>query len=147
FRVMSDALRPGPGKAKELRRWKRDDGAMRGAVADAFALLRYGHCKPRDERAEHFGIDKDIYAVLRKIAAALLFRLCDEAERAWLRARFAQTWNSGNSKINNLRNPRRETPADRHDAGEDGIRKAAAQQFGKFSGKFYARPLSPDDDA
>jgi hypothetical protein len=77
FAVMCDELKP-----KEA-----DKAWMRGAVADAFLLLRYGHCKRGETRAKHFKVSKDVYYAIRKLAHGVFVLEMDRATQAWERAR------------------------------------------------------------
>ena len=78
YKMICDELKP---KDKDLK-W------MRGAVADAFLLIRYGHCKRIGERSAFFRVDNSVYGVVRKVAHGVLLQMIADAEKAWRRARF-----------------------------------------------------------
>lgn len=73
----------------ELKPKERDYPWMQGAVADAFILIRYGHCKPVALRALSFRVDNAVYRVIRKMAFAIMHEMVDEAIRRFTIARCA----------------------------------------------------------
>lgn len=101
---------------------------MQGAVADAFNELRCGPkgVMPLSERARQFGVRKDVYGVMRRVAGRVL-----DDYLASARARF-------------IRAMRREldSPGIRHsDSGEGGKYFVQGQD-----GRYRATPLGHDDD-
>jgi len=72
---------------EELKPKEADKAWMRGAVADAFLMVRYGHCKPGILRAKKFKIGKDVYYTIRKLAYGVLLLEVDRATQAWERSR------------------------------------------------------------
>jgi hypothetical protein len=104
----------------------RDRAWMQGAVADAFLLLRYGHCKSLSQRAKHFEVDHDAYAAIRKVAHGIFNTLRADAERLWKIARFS----------------RGRAPSKEHATGEGGTTTAQRASIGSYR----AGPL-PDADA
>ena len=66
----------------------KDKPWMQGAVADAFMLVRDGRCKPSRDRAKRFRVGHETYESVRKLAGGIFTQMIDEAETAWVRARF-----------------------------------------------------------
>lgn len=87
---------------------------IRGAIADAFLLVRYGAyagpldlsqihkdrrnlyrnmraCRPKAVRgrAKHFKVDVLAYGAMRKLAEGVFYRYVWDAQRQWLRCRFS----------------------------------------------------------
>jgi hypothetical protein len=77
FAVLCDELKP-----KEA-----DKAWMRGAVADAFLLVRHGHCKPGKLRARKFRVAEEAYYTIRKLCYGVLLLEVDRATQAWERSR------------------------------------------------------------
>jgi hypothetical protein len=59
---------------------------VQGAIADAFLLLRTGHCKPLQLRARRFRVDISAYSAMRKLAHGVLLEWLSRAERGWYSA-------------------------------------------------------------
>ena len=77
FAAIRDELKPDPS----------DFDWIRGAVADAFLLVRHGHCKTGSLRARKFGVSKDAYYTMRKLAYGVFVLEIDRATQAWERSR------------------------------------------------------------
>jgi hypothetical protein len=56
---------------------------IRGAVADAYLLIRVGECKPYKVRAKRFRVGGETYAGMRKLAYSVLLEWLSRAERGW----------------------------------------------------------------
>lgn len=144
FAAMADVMRPSEKNVKAFKRWQKDVPTIQGAIADAFLLLRDGTCKPQKDRAMGFKVEEAVYSALRKVAAAVLFQLCNEAEQAWIFARFAQGNYSAPKKNKDLRNPARNSPGNRHDTF--GIEERnRCEDFRRADGNYTARPFTSAD--
>lgn len=76
FNAICDELHPKP----------KDKPWMRGAVADAYLLVRHGYCKPSKLRARKFRVRRDDYLVIRKLAYCVLLVEVDRATQAFERS-------------------------------------------------------------
>lgn len=76
FRALCEELRP----RQKDKRW------MMAAVSDAFLLLRYGECKPLQERAKSVCAYVEEYALIRKIAHGVMIGWLDKSIREWKKA-------------------------------------------------------------
>jgi hypothetical protein len=75
---------------ERFRPKKKDLPWIRGTVADAYLLLRYGRCKPYEDRAKQFKVDVSAYSAMRKVSTSIVWLMLDEADKAWTRARHAK---------------------------------------------------------
>lgn len=99
---------------------------IRGAIADAFYILRDGRCVPAEERAKQYGVRKVDYSAVRKTASGVFDAITGTAWGDYYRAR---RWD-------------RESPGIRHNVGEDW----ELNSFGMAAGCYAASPLSSGEN-
>ena len=71
----------------EIKPKPKDYPWIQGAVADAFNLIRRGHCPPQQRRAKHFHVGHETYGTVRKLAHGIFSTILNEAIAEFKKAR------------------------------------------------------------
>jgi hypothetical protein len=119
-----------------------DYGWIRGAVADAFQIVRRGECLPLHIRAKRFHVGHEVYGAMRKAAHGIFSTILNDAIAEFKRARRSGSETPGICQAENERGQK--TPME---LARMGSYRASPARLSDGSDDPYGHCEAPDDSA